>query len=204
MKYQYSNELATEQRLFHLNKLKEEGYVPNFDKKKMNVLLSVRYDTLYNYFEQFGLYFFAFYKCSNFIKRWYLRRLLGKRRVFEIITSYKTKNPSHFVTINEIFMLYNKLDLKKEFSFYFFTKTQLSYSIIESHPIKALVKPKKDYHKDPLYSKFPQFVICIMSEYIVINNLMFASEQKISKIRSIDTWLQDVDVETTVPSELGK
>jgi len=186
-----TNEYAKFQREYQRNSLKAVKAIPKFDKKECKNVILMRYASLYNYIVQFGFYLNSYYLASGFYKRFLIRNILGKERLYTILTSKKEKD---FITINEIFSLFRWLNLKKDFMNYIQSKTQFSYSVIQDNDIKAVSNCLAFSSTEYAFKiKFAEFVYIILSEYIMLHNLMFASGFKINKIKTIDQWMKDIN-----------
>ncbi len=118
-----------------------------------------------------------------------LLEIISYDRIKEITNSSDEKK---CITINEVFSVYQHLNLKHDFERYFVSKTELSYSVFDTHEIKTVPYPFKDKKYQPIKLKFAEFVHVILSEYILLHNLMWVSGRKLKKIKSIDKWLKNI------------
>jgi hypothetical protein len=185
-----NNSIVRKHRKLFRNAVLKNNKLPYFNPDDVRNTLTIRYNLLENYLREFGRYFPAYYqsipkKTQNMIKK-----LLGKDRLCKISASSDKKLKSDYISINEVFNLFCKLDLKKDFERYFLTKTHLSFTI-HNKKIQASDEHNKT-HIDAMGDKVPQFIHMILSEYIAIHNLMFISGYKIPEIKSIDRWLKDI------------
>jgi hypothetical protein len=188
------NKKVIKQRSISWLFLVEEGYISTFNKEDMKILQKTHLDNLKNYISNFGIFLEAYYKTINIFQKMNLYRVINKKRIYEICNASKNKIEKNFVSINEIFDLCNKLNLKKDFLGYFLNKTQFSMSVYKSHPIRAVVKKKlfeKDYNK-AFRDKMAQFVYSILVEYIILHNLIWVSCFKLSDVKSLDKWLEEI------------
>lgn len=90
----------------------------------------------------------------------------------------------------------------KNFVAYFKGKTGLSYEInCKPYPLKTDYKSAKEYKEYLKYrdeekaakNKLGEFVIVILSEYIVLHNWIWSSGLKTKEIKSIDDFLVDFE-----------
>lgn len=194
MKVEYSNITARYQRYHHWELLKKAGYKPNLKKRSSRSGQSMHLGLLRNYIENFGLYLKPYYAGAPLHRKIQLILVLGRKRIRQIIESSSTHEEEDYITINEVFDLFCKINLKNEFITYFVTKTQLSFSVFKSQKIKAASKGKRwivNSEYEQLKHKFAQFIYCILVEYIVLHNLMFASNYRLPDVHSIDDlWLR--------------
>ena len=191
--FKIDNELTARQRTLHRNTLVILDAIPKFDKRDLKKVISVRSNSMFNNMSQFGFYLAVYYKNSNFLKRIIITRILGKKRLYTIIDSVKKGDEKDFITINEVFSLFKWLNLKKDFMDYVQSKTQFSYSVLFTHEIKAITnKLFLTSQEQATKVKFAQFVYMILSEYILLHNLMFVSGYKLEEIRSVDKWMKNL------------
>ena len=192
MKLIHDSERIANSRVAHINNLKLDGYTPTFDKEDTKRIMKVHFDLLQNYISQFGLYLWVYWSLAGPINRWRILRVMRLERLKHIVTSYTKKIEKDYITINEVFLLCEKLKIKNDFLHYVASKTNLSYTIFKSYEPNP-VAVTKHLKEDDMYAKFSQFIFSILAEYTILHNLMFASEMKLKEITSIDRWMVDLD-----------
>lgn len=193
MKFIYDPEKIASMRIAHINNLKLDGYTPSFDKEETKKIMKVHFDLLKNYISNFGLYLWVYYTQSGPIIRWKILRVLRFNRLRRIVASYTEKIEKDYITIAEILVLCGKLNLNKDFIYYFISKTCLSYTIYKSHELQPIATTHELKNGDDLYPKFAQFIYSILVEYTILHNLMFASGLKLKEITTIDRWMEDLE-----------
>ncbi len=193
-KFKLDNELAARQRTFQRRNLIRQNAIPKFDKKDTENIINVRYNSIYHNISQFGFFLEKYYLNSNLFKKILVHYVLGEKRFYAIIISAREKNEKDYVTINEVFSLFKWLNLKKDFMNYIQSKTQFTYSVTASNEIKAITNKLFFVGElnQALKIKFAQFVYMILSEYILLHNLMFVSGYKIKEIRTVDKWMENI------------
>lgn len=189
------NEKVLGQRITQWLYLCNNGYLSEFDKDSMKILQKVHFDNIRNYVSNFGFALDAYYNTANIYNKLTLHRVMNKKRIFEICEASKNRTEKQYITINEIFNLYKRLNLKKDFLGYFLNKTQMSIALYAHQPIRAVVKKKifeSGGTNKAIRDKMAQFIYSIMVEYIILHNLIWASGYKLSDIESLDLWVEDI------------
>ena len=204
-----SNDIALKQRTMYRDTLKIDGHMPNehpFPKDYVLEVIRVRKETMKHFIWQFGVMLNAYMKVASNSNKKKVYSVLRGTRVNNIIGAVDGRNANHYVTIRELFELYIKLDLKKDFIKYFWSKTQLSFSVFEEDPIDAVICPF--FHEGSIDNaialKFSEFIHVILSEYALLHNMMYVSGYKTADIYSIDPWLEDIDEKSVYPTEEKK
>jgi len=189
--FSFSNRIAKIQREYQRERLAEQNLLPTFGKEGCKTIILVRLDLLRNYMSNFGtmLNSYCLSNKQNFDK---IISIIEEKRLKKIINSAINRKVKDYVTIQEIYELYDKLNLKTDFKNYFRSKTQFSYSVFKEHKIRAISNKFAFSKKDPVKVKFAQFIHMILCEYIALNNIMFVSGYKIKEIDSIDKWLSNI------------
>jgi len=125
----------------------------------------------------------------------------GKIYQLEKGRKYRKDRP----TINDIYRLFrrNRKNLFNEFSFYLKGKTHFSYDVhYQPQPMKiqqkwSSEKWKQKWEERDLKTaykgKVAEFIILILSEYIILHNYMWASGLKMRQINSIDDWMENIN-----------
>ena len=202
----YDEKVIERQRTFHRHKLGDLAKSRKaFSKKDCQRSFTVHYDVLKNFISNFGIYLSAYYKHNGLFTKAKLKAVLGEKRLRAIMESPKTHNVLDYVTINEVFKLFEKMNVKKDFLIYFRSKTYFSFSIFEEVVPTPAVSPL--FYGDENHTlavKFSEFLYVILSEYIILHNLMFASGWKIQEVRSIDKWMKDINPKSEKKHESTK
>jgi len=181
-------------RISSFNKMKYAGYVPEFNEEETKQRMIIHYTILENSIRNFGLYLWVYFTKSNIWTRFKMIRAIPYKRLQEIVVSYTKRIEEHYITINEVFKLAKALNLTNDFLSYFISKTNMSYTIFKNHEIHpAGLAVKNPEEHDNLKPKFSQFIYVILTEYILLHNIMYASEFKLKDVTSIDPWLKDLD-----------
>lgn len=154
-----------------------KNHTPTWFKKQ----IQAHYDTIDIYLSQFKIMWEAKHgkKPLPFKKHPSIRWLVG----------YLKKNQKWII---------------KDFVNYLENKTHYSYSLRQREtPLKVcwtdaqykrrLARRKNDKYAG-MQSKLGQFVLLILSEYIILHNRMFVSGLKLKQIKSIDRFLKNVEV----------
>lgn len=111
-----------------------------------------------------------------------LRGILGARTSATLLSGLGQ------VGIRDLLRLFLALDLRAEFAHYLLGKTHLSYSLGISE-LRPLSPPKLH---DEIYSKFAEFVVLILAEYVILHNYMFVGRVRPPGVVSLDTFLRPV------------
>jgi hypothetical protein len=111
-------------------------------------------------------------------------------------------NLKHPISINKIYELYKKHKriIWKDFEDYLKNKTHFSFDVgINPKPLKQKMFKNKKQFKNHLKNrtvkagsknKFGQFIILLLSEYIVLHNRLWCSGLKTKEIKTIDGFLK--------------
>lgn len=166
---------------------------PAWSKNKYKRQIKASLEILKKYLSQFKIYFNEYY--SNQKKLCYHEKLCGIK-----LLQLKKREP-YFYEIAA--MVKNIPILKKEFLEYFFSKTHLSFEINKiPKPIKqskfattqSFLKYLDERNpKEGTNTKLAEFCFILLSEYIVLHNLIWVSKIKTKEIKTIDTWIKNFD-----------
>ncbi|HRZ18616.1 MAG TPA: hypothetical protein P5136_01040 [Methanofastidiosum sp.] len=182
-----------ERRFKHRQSMIEQGNV-KFKKVRVKKILEVKYEYLCNFIGNFGLILRSYYATTTRMNRWRIRRAIGRERLADIMFSKQIGDNNVYATINEIYTLCKVLDLRKDFLCYLISKTNLSYSILPDQKLDPIPDVKlAQSETEAVADKLGEFLFVILSEYILIHNLMFASGYKLKQIESIDSFLTEIN-----------
>lgn len=161
-------------------------------KKNNRFIMKVRFDTLQNMQRNFALPLAYYHDSCSKKEKEKLLSVLSQERILEILQSHKSGDSSKYITIPEIFKLYQKLNLKKDLIHYFSSKTHLSFSVFQNQEPMAQMGFLNKNVEEAMKKKLSEFIHVILSEYMMLHNFMWVSSCKLKEVKSIDTWMKSI------------
>ena len=159
--------------------------IGSFDDDEYRKRIECHYGTLKKYIDKFGVVLSA-YIGYGIINRLSVYFRIGKKRTLGII------NGEIEVSINDIYRLFSRLNLKSDFKTYVVNKTNFSYSVNSSAIIPIYLRQKR---YDICYRnkiRFAEFVYLILAEYTILHNYMVNAKKRPSGVKTIDSWIEEL------------